>query len=163
MVLEALEILSLNDQPAVTPARVRPRLEDFPGRAADMIRFGDLDPQGHVNNTVFATFFETGRVTLLREPGHALHAPGTTSVLARLDINFLRELHWPGSVEIGTGIAAIGRSSFTFLQAIFHEGACAATAHATMVMIDAQTRRARPLPEEIVARLERLRMRTAVP
>ena len=90
-----------------------------------------------MNNTVFATFFETGRVMFLREPGNALSPPGTTSVLARLDINFLREMHWPGSVEIGTGIAEIGRSSFTFLQAVFHEGECAGTGRATMVMIDA--------------------------
>jgi acyl-CoA thioester hydrolase len=163
MALEDMEILSLNDQPAATPARVLPHLEDFPSRTADTIRFGDLDPQGHVNNTVFATFFETGRVTLLREPGNALNTPGTTSVLAQLDISFLRELHWPGNVEIGTGIVAVGRSSFTFLQAIFHEGACAATGRATMVLIDAKTRRACPLPEEILARLERLRMREAAP
>jgi acyl-CoA thioester hydrolase len=142
------------------PVRVLPILEQFPGRTADVIRFGDLDPQGHVNNTVFATFFETGRVMLLREPGNALSPPGTTSVLARLDINFLKELHWPGSVEIGTGIAEIGRSSFTFLQAIFHEGACAATGRATMVMIDAATRRSRPLPEDAIARLEALRVRS---
>jgi acyl-CoA thioester hydrolase len=142
------------------PVRVLPTLEQFPGRTADVIRFGDLDPQGHVNNTVFATFFETGRVMLLREPGNALSPPGTTSVLARLDINFLKELHWPGSVEIGTGIAEIGRSSFTFLQAIFHEGACAATGRATMVMIDAATRRSRPLPEDAIARLEALRVRS---
>lgn len=140
------------------PARVVPTLDAFPGRTTDIIRFGDLDPQGHVNNTVFATFFESGRVAFLREPGNALSPPGTTSVLARLDISFLKELHWPGSVEIGTGIAEIGRSSFTFLQAIFHEGACAATGRATMVMIDAQTRRSRPLPEEALARLEALRV-----
>jgi acyl-CoA thioester hydrolase len=149
---------ALNEQ--AKSARVLPTLEQFPGRTADVIRFGDLDPQGHVNNTVFATFFETGRVMLLREPGNALSPPGTTSVLARLDINFLKELHWPGSVEIGTGIAEIGRSSFTFLQAIFHEGACAATGRATMVMIDAATRRSRPLPEDVIARLEELRVRS---
>ena len=141
-------------------ARVLPTLEQFPGRTADVIRFGDLDPQGHVNNAVFATFFETGRVAFLHEPGNALSPPGTTSVLARLDINFLKELHWPGEVEIGTGIAEIGRSSFTFLQAIFHEGACAATGRATMVMIDAATRKARPLPQEAIARLEALRVRS---
>ena len=148
----------MNDQ--AKPVRVLPTLEQFPGRTHDIIRFGDLDPQGHVNNTVFATFFETGRVAFLREPGNALSPPGTTSVLARLDINFLKELHWPGSVEIGTGVAEIGRSSFTFLQAIFHEGACAATARATMVMIDAASRRARPLPEESIVRLEALRARS---
>jgi acyl-CoA thioester hydrolase len=136
-----------------------PRLEQFPGQTGDIIRFGDLDPQGHVNNTVFATYFETGRVMLLREPGNELGAPGATTVLARLDIRFLREMHWPGSVEIGTGTTHIGRSSYSFLQAIFHEGECAATANATMVMIDAVTRRARPLPEEVVTRLEKLRIR----
>jgi len=145
------------------PARLVPALDQFPGRTVDIIRFGDLDPQGHVNNTVFATFFETGRVAFLREPGNALSPPGTTSVLARLDIDFLKELHWPGAVEIGTGVAEIGRSSFTFLQAIFHEGACAATGRATMVMIDAATRKSRPLPAEAVARLEALRVRARQP
>ena len=147
----------MNDQ--AKPARVLPRLEQFPGRTGDIIRFGDLDPQGHVNNTVFATFFETGRVMLLRDPGNELNAPGTTSVLAQLDIRFLKEMHWPGTVEIGTATTRIGRASYTFLQAIFHEGACAATADATMVMIDAATRKARPLPQEVVARLEKLRLR----
>ncbi len=154
--MEALEICDLNDQ--TKPARVLPLIDQFPGRTADVIRFGDLDPQGHVNNTVFATFFETGRVALLRARGNELGTPGATSVLARLDINFLKELHWPGNVEIGTGVAEFGRSSFTFLQAIFHDGACAATGRATMVMIDEATRRSRPLPEEVVARLERLKL-----
>jgi acyl-CoA thioester hydrolase len=144
---------------ATRQTRVLPQLSQFPGRTHDVIRFGDLDPQGHVNNTVFATFFETGRVAFLREPGNALSPAGTTSVLARLDINFLKELHWPGEVEIGTGIAEIGRSSFTFLQAIFHQGACAATARATMVMIDGATRKARALPAETLARLEAMKLR----
>src|SRR3954462_7077787 len=153
----------VNDQSmaAAKPTRGLPQRRQFPGRAHDIIRFGDLDPQGHVNNTVFATFFETGRGMLLRDPGNELNAPGTTSVLAQLDIRFLREMHWPGTVEIGTATTRIGRSSYTFLQAIFHEGACAGTADATMVMIDAETRKAKALPEEVIARLERLRLRPA--
>lgn len=152
----------MNDTPAEKPARVLPVLSQFVGRTSDIIRFGDLDPQGHVNNTAFATFFETGRVMFLREPGNAmrnaLYPDDATSVLARLDISFLRELHWPGTVEIGTGIAEIGRSSFTFLQAIFSNGQCASTARATMVMIDANTRKARALPDETRARLETMRL-----
>jgi acyl-CoA thioester hydrolase len=149
----------LNPQPSTKPARVLPRLAQFPGQTGDIIRFGDLDPQGHVNNTVFATFFETGRVMLLREPKNMLNPPGATSVLARLDISFLQELHWPGAVEIGTGTVEIGRSSYTFMQAIFRDGQCAATGRATMVMIDAATRKPRPLPHEVVARLEQLKLR----
>jgi acyl-CoA thioester hydrolase len=140
-------------------ARVVPRPEQFAGLSTDTIRFGDLDPQGHVNNTVFSTYFETGRVMFLREPDNMLSPPGSTSVLARLDVNFLKELHWPGTVEIGTATAGIGRSSYTFMQAIFHAGGCAATARATMVLIDMETRRARPLPVQMIERLEAFRMR----
>jgi acyl-CoA thioester hydrolase len=149
----------LNDASTTRPDRTVPRLEQFPGQTRDMIRYGDLDPQGHVNNTVFATYFETGRVMVLRAPQNLLNPSGATSVLARLDIRFLREMHWPGEVTIATAITRIGRSSYTFLQAIFQDDKCAATADATMVMIDAQTRKARPLPEDAVARLESLRFR----
>ena len=149
----------MNAQPKT--ARVVPRLEQFPGQATDTIRFGDLDPQGHVNNTVFSTYFETGRVLFLREPGNRLSPPGTTSVLARLDINFLKELHWPGTVQIGIATAEIGRSSYTFAQALFRDGVCVATARATVVLIDAETRKPRPLPSEMIARLEAFRMRAA--
>lgn len=36
-----------------------PRLEDFPYRQTDNVRFGDLDPNHHVNNATYATYFET--------------------------------------------------------------------------------------------------------
>jgi acyl-CoA thioester hydrolase len=148
----------VNDQSTAKSARILPKLENFPGRAADVIRFGDLDAQGHVNNAVFATYFETGRVVLLRQPGNELNIPGTTSVLARIDINYLRELHWPGSVDIGTGVAHIGRSSYSFAQALFRDDVCVATANATIVIIDTKTRRPQPLAEQVRARLETLRV-----
>ena len=34
-----------------------PRLEDFPYRLTDNVRFADLDPNQHVNNAVYATYF----------------------------------------------------------------------------------------------------------
>ncbi len=48
------------------------------------------------------------------------------------------------------------------MQAIFHEGDCAARARSTMVLIDRETRKARPLPEELIARLERLKLRAVI-
>ena len=136
----------------------RPRLEDFPVRVTDIIRFGDVDRQGHVNNAVFSTYFETGRVVIIWDEDNGLQVPGATSVLARIEIDFLKELHWPGTVEIGTAVAEIGRSSYMFVQAIYCAGVCAATARVTMVLIDSVTRRARPLPPVLIERLNRLRM-----
>jgi acyl-CoA thioester hydrolase len=100
---------------------------------------------------------EGGRVALLRDPDKGLMVADATFVLARIEIDFLRELHFPGDIDIGTSVAEIGTRSFTFTQAIFRDGACAATGRATMVLIDRATRRPRSLPENTVARLQALR------
>jgi acyl-CoA thioesterase FadM len=69
-----------------------------------------------------------------------------------------RTQRWPGTVEIGTAVEEIGRSSYRFLQAVFHAGALAASGRTTMVLIDSETRRARPLPPELIGRLQQLRI-----
>jgi acyl-CoA thioester hydrolase len=148
----------VSEQPK--PARRPPlRLDDFPHRTTDIIRFSDLDPQGHVNQAVFATYFESGRVAMFREPDLGIGAPGKTFVLVRQEIDYLRELRWPGALDIGTAIAAFGRSSFTVTQVVFHGGECAAAGRSTMVCIDLTTRRPEPLPAEQIARLSPYRYR----
>jgi acyl-CoA thioester hydrolase len=143
----------LNEQPAKRVRTPPPKLDDFPSRTTDIIRYGDLDPQGHVNNAVFATYFETGRVHMFRLPDLGVGVAGASLILARTEIDFLHELRWPGHVEIGTGIEAFGRSSFPVQQAIFRDGTCVATGRATLVFFDLATRRSRPLAPELVQRL----------
>lgn len=50
--------------------------EDFPRRTFDKVRYADTDRQGHVNNTAFSSFFETGRV----DAGTGVTRVGTSSV-----------------------------------------------------------------------------------
>ena len=141
------------------PRKATPQLADYPHRVTDVIRFRDLDPQGHVNNAVFATYFETGRVAMFRNEDLGIGVDNATFVLVRQEIDFLRELRWPGEVVIGSALAALGRTSFTVAQAIFHNGACAAAGRATMVMLDKTTRRPRPLAPAEIARLEQWKYR----
>jgi len=153
----------LQNLPPKSPRQVAPDIEAFPVRVPEIIRFGDMDRQGHVNNAVYPTYFESGRVGVIYDPQDGLQVEGCTTVLARLEIDFLKELHWPGTVEIGTGIAEIGRSSYVWSQAIFHDGECAARARSTMVLIDRATRRSRPLPPDLIAKLKRLMVRGTAP
>jgi acyl-CoA thioester hydrolase len=131
-----------------------PQLEDFPYRLSDNVRFGDLDPNQHVNNAVYATYFETGRVTLMKSPEFGLTPPGLAWIMVRLDIHFRAELHWPGKIELGLGVVKLGRTSVTFEQVVFSEGRCVASAISVGVMIDEATRRPTPLTDEVVAKLK---------
>jgi acyl-CoA thioester hydrolase len=146
-------------QPTARPRKPEPQLADYPHQVSDIIRYGDLDAQGHVNNAVFSTYFESGRVAMFRMRDLGTGVPNSTFVLARQEIDFIRELRWPGNVVVGTALAELGRSSFTLLQAIFDGERCAAASRAIMVMLDATTRKSQPLPPEIVAQLERWRYR----
>lgn len=129
----------------VTP----PTAHEYPFHVAETLRFADTDRHGHITNSVFAICCQTGRIALLEDPGRPLAPFGTQFVLARIEIDFRHELHWPGTVDIGTRIARVGRSSLTLEQALFQNGRCVATAHSVAVLTDSTTRRSTALPEAI--------------
>jgi acyl-CoA thioester hydrolase len=145
------EIFAVN---AAARTSATPRLEDFPYRLSDNVRFADLDPNQHVNNAVYATYFETGRVTLMKDRSYGLMPAGLTWIMVRLDIHFRAELRWPGTIEMGLGVAKFGQTSVTFDQVVFSEGKCVASAQAVTVLIDEATRKPHPLTEEIIAKFQ---------
>jgi acyl-CoA thioester hydrolase len=149
----------VNDQPARRAKKPAPQLADYPHRVAEIVRFGDLDPQGHVNQAIFLTYFESGRVAMFRDPDLSIGVPGLTFVMVHVDVDYMKELRWPGNLEIGTGLVELGRSSFKVAQVIFRDGVCAAAGRATLVCIDLRTRRATPLPQAAIERLSQWKMR----
>ena len=56
-----------------------PKLSDFPSQTYDKLRYGDTDRQGHINNAVFVTFLETGRVATLEAGERPLRGPASAS------------------------------------------------------------------------------------
>jgi acyl-CoA thioester hydrolase len=132
------------------PLDSTPRLEDFPYRVTDNVRFGDLDPNQHVNNAVYATYFETGRVMLMKDRSYGLMPPGLAWLMVRLDMHFRAELRWPGTIEMGLGLTKFGRTSVTFDQVVFSEGRCVASAQSVSVLLEEHTRKPTPLTPEII-------------
>jgi acyl-CoA thioester hydrolase len=145
------EVIAVN-----APARLdsTPRLEDFPYRLTDNVRFADLDPNQHVNNAVYATYFETGRVTLMKDRSHGLTPEGLAWILVRLDIHFRAELRWPGVIEMGIGVSRFGRTSVTFDQVVFSEGRCVASAQSVTVLIGEASRKPTPLTPDVIAKFQ---------
>jgi acyl-CoA thioester hydrolase len=132
-------------------------LAAYPARASADIRYSDLDRQGHVNNAVFSTFSEIGRVAFLYSGERPLAPEGCSFVVARLTIDFREELFWPGTVAIGTGVIGIGRTSFSLAQGIYAGERCVATTEGVLVLLGPK-RQPMPLPPESLHLLEELKL-----
>ncbi len=133
--------------------------ESYPVLTTEKLRYNDTDRQGHVNNAVFATLCESGRCAFLYDPENPLVAEDAAFVIAKLTINFLGEINWPGNVVTGTGVERIGRSSFGLTQGLFFENQCVATCESVIVLMDVETRKSSPLTAEVISKLEQLRVK----
>ena len=131
-------------------------LGDFPIRTFDKVRYADTDRQGHVNNAAFATFLETGRVEVLYDPDAPLADIGASFVIARLILDFVSEAHWPGRIDVGTGVSKIGNSSLHLTQGLFQSGRAVARARTVIVHVDGSTKRSSPLTDHARTILEKL-------
>ena len=109
------------------------------------LRFNDTDRLGHVNNAVFAVMLEQGRSELAAEAGLPMESGATSLVIVRLELDFLREMTWPGDVLIETEVARLGDRSFTLHQRLILEGELCARATTILVVMDRVARRALPL------------------
>jgi acyl-CoA thioester hydrolase len=132
------------------------RRETYRVWGVETVRFSDTDAHGHVNNVSFAAYLETGRTVFGRACGlpvglkHATHM-----VLARVEIDYRAEVHWPAALELGSAVLRLGRTSITLIQGVFIGDLCVATGREVLVMVDTTSGRPAPLPDELRARLLR--------
>jgi acyl-CoA thioester hydrolase len=101
------------------------------------VRFGDYDPNGHVNNVAYVAFMETARIAFLvslREVGRM-----ATTIIAHAEVDYLRPITTRAKyVEVEMSVEKIGTSSFTLLHEIFDNHGLAARGRAVLVGIDPQ-------------------------
>ena len=134
------------------------RLNDYPIKTYDKIRYRDMDRQGHVNNAVFSSFLETGRVELIYNSSNQIISTNSSFVIASLNLDFISELKWPGKVDIGTGIIKIGTSSIIIIQGLYQDEKLAATAETIIVQTNKKTGSSKPLSPKAKEILEILIM-----
>lgn len=119
------------------------RLQDrsiYPHWCTDTVRFSDQDAAGHVNNVAICAYLETARLTFMRDVGMMVdREDGVRGISAGMNVSFLAESHWPGQVELGSGVMKIGTSSITVASAAFKDGVCIAAAEMTVVRLKGKT------------------------
>jgi acyl-CoA thioester hydrolase len=120
------------------------------------IRFADQDVLGHVNNAAIAIYFEHARCEHLLPRLAAAEEPNLNIVLARIVIDYVREIRYPGMVDVGVRVTRMGTKSFVISAAAFVGNTCCAIADATIVYFDTQKRCARLPPEAVRNRIAEL-------
>ncbi len=112
-----------------------------------VLRFCDTDQLGHVNNAIYTVMCEAGRAELMAAAGLIAPEQGHSVVIARLELDFLREMNWPGEVRIETEVARLGTKSLQLRQRLSVGETLTARALSVLVVIDLTTRRALPLSD----------------
>ncbi len=125
-----------------------------PFLTSQRLRFCDTDRLGHVNNAVYAVMYEAGRSEMMARAGLLDAGEGRAVVIARLEIDFLREMNWPGDVRIATEVARIGTKSMHMRQSLMLRDELVSRATSVLAVIDTTTRRAVPIEAAWRARLE---------
>ncbi len=121
----------------------------YPFWIDESIRNADTDQFQHVNNAAIASYCEAGRMALFSEPGMRESIVGLNVVVVKLTILFERELFYPGTVQIGTDVTAIGNTSFQVSQGLYGFQGRFATSEATCVMMDRAKHRPIRVPEAV--------------
>ncbi|MGH8853950.1 MAG: acyl-CoA thioesterase [Telluria sp.] len=125
------------------------------------IRWGDMDALGHVNNTVYFRYIESARIAWLEQAGMLPdpEAAGEGPVIVHAYCSFLKQLTYPGEIEVTTFVGAAGRSSIEVTHEIRlvgaggQAGALHAEGGAKVVWVDFRAEKSRPLPERLRALL----------
>jgi acyl-CoA thioester hydrolase len=120
------------------------------------VRFSDLDGLGHINNACFATYTELARMEFLRLSGQHLES----MILARLAIDYRRQVMLEDRVAVETWVQAVGRSSVTIRHEVLANGEVAATVDAVMVHFNYDLQRSEPLTDALKTCLESYRNAT---
>lgn len=115
------------------------------------IRFNDVDVLGHVNNTVYMAFYDTGKASFMTEIlGRKIDWTDVDTVVANIDCAFIAPIFYGEDIEVLTCCRSIHDKSFKLLQMIRESKTLQvkSVCETVMVSFDAHTQKAVPLSEE---------------
>jgi acyl-CoA thioester hydrolase len=116
------------------------------------VRYGDLDPQGHVNNAKFLTYIEQGRVFYLKQlnlwEGGSFLDIGI--ILADVQLTFRKAIQFGDPIRVGVRISNVGNKSMTSEYRIedARDESVFATGSSALVAYDYRNNRSVPIPDE---------------
>lgn len=113
------------------------------------VRSYELDFYNHVNNAVYLSWIEQGRLEFLMSEGHSYQLypeHGIYFVVVRIDAEYRKATYLNDELCIRTGIEKFGRTSVTFRQEIYRGEELVFTALVVIVFTNKQ-HQPTPIPD----------------
>lgn len=127
------------------------------------IRYADLDPQGHVNNARYLTYFEQARVHYLIHLGLFSNQQSFLEIgiiLAEAVVTFKAPLYFGTRAQVGARVSRLGNKSLTMEYELTDDkGKLYATGSTVIVTFDYRSHVTIPIPalwRETISRFEQL-------
>lgn len=122
------------------------------------VRWGDMDAFGHVNNTAYFVYMESGRVAYFDELGlWDLSQPGVIGpAVVSLTCNFRGQVRYPDRLEVGSRVTEVHSRKFTLVSEIYRAGSeeLVADGSCVTVWVDYRAGRAIPFPDALAQAIQ---------
>ena len=122
-------------------------------------RWEDNDVYGHVNNTVYYSWFDTAvNLWLIRKGLLDLEHSPVVSLVVETGCSYFESVTYPEAIDLGVRADKVGTSSVTYGLGVFRKGAdeTAAVGRFVHVAVDRETRRPVPLPPALRLALQEI-------
>lgn len=106
----------------------------FPVRVPIEVRFSDLDALGHVNNAVYLSYDEIGRMHYIQAMGTQID--GGNFVMARAEVDYLKPVLLYQKLELEHRIIQVGNKSFRTFSQLWADGTLAARTSVVVVWLE---------------------------
>lgn len=134
-----------------------PKPEKYKFNHQQIVAWGDMDAYGHLNNVMFARYFENARAEFFTRKGlwkNPSRIEGGAPVLTRLAIEFRRQVKFPAKLDVTIEIISVNSRGFVMPCSIWNEaGDCAATASAAFIWFDFISGKPGRMTEELIQQL----------
>ncbi|WP_321438303.1 thioesterase family protein [uncultured Bacteroides sp.] len=115
------------------------------------LRFNDFDTLGHVNNSVYFSFYDLGKTSYFSEVmPEIVSSKDVGAVIANIQVSFLLPVYPNENVAVQTTVVEIGNKSFKLFQQLIdvdtNEVKC--ICQTVMVGFDAKTKATKSIPDK---------------
>ena len=124
--------------------------EGFRHHTDVQIRFNDIDILGHVNNTVYFSFYDTGKAYYFNAVRRGqMNWQEVDTVIANVNCAYISPILFGEKVEVYTRCEALGEKSFKLRQMLVEKttGEVKSVCETVMVSINRETKKSCPIPE----------------